>query len=152
MKLLIRVAPLRFAVFSIQWVLGVSAVLMLGYCGFVLADAWVFQNGEQRHLEQILKESPNPPKSLPPAMTGALVGRIEVARLGLSVMVAEGVDRRTLRRSVGHIPGTSLPGGPGNVGISGHRDTFFRPLRNIRQNDIITLTTLLGNYRYRVIS
>jgi sortase A len=38
------------------------------------------------------------------------------------------------------------------VGISGHRDTFFRQLRNIRRNDIITLTTLLGEYRYRVMS
>jgi len=33
-----------------------------------------------------------------------------------------------------------------------HRDTFFRPLRNIRQNDVITVTTLLGEYRYRVVS
>jgi sortase A len=41
---------------------------------------------------------------------------------------------------------------PGNVGIAGHRDTFFRPLRNIQRNDIITLTTLHGEYRYRVVS
>jgi sortase A len=34
----------------------------------------------------------------------------------------------------------------------GHRDTFFRPLRNIQRNDIITLTTLGGEYRYRVVS
>jgi len=38
------------------------------------------------------------------------------------------------------------------VGISAHRDTFFRPLRNIRQNDIITVTTLAGKYQYRVVS
>jgi sortase A len=38
------------------------------------------------------------------------------------------------------------------VCISGHRDTFFRPLRNIRQNDVITLTTVLGEFRYRVVS
>jgi len=38
------------------------------------------------------------------------------------------------------------------VGISGHRDTFFRPLKDIRQDDIITLTTLGGEYRYRVLS
>ncbi len=66
--------------------------------------------------------------------------------------MAEGVDTLTLRRAAGHIPGTALPGQPGNVGIAGHRDRFFRPLRNIRRNDIITLTTLLGEYRYRVVS
>jgi sortase A len=81
-----------------------------------------------------------------------LVGRIDVPRLGLSVIVAEGVDTLTLGRAAGHIPGTALPGQPGNVGIAAHRDTFFRPLRNISQNDLITLTTLFGVYRYRVVS
>ena len=38
------------------------------------------------------------------------------------------------------------------MGIAAHRDTFFRPLRNIRKNDIITLTTITAEYRYRVVS
>jgi sortase A len=67
-------------------------------------------------------------------------------------MVVEGDDHRTLRRAVGHIPGTSLPGQAGNTALTGHRDTFFRPLRNIRPDDIVTLTTLNGEYRYRVLS
>ena len=45
-----------------------------------------------------------------------------------------------------------LPGQEGNVAIAGHRDTFFRPLRNIQKDDEITLTTLNGSYRYRVAS
>jgi sortase A len=65
-------------------------------------------------------------------------------------MIEEGDNGRTLRRAVGHIPGTALPGEPGNVVIAGHRDTFFRPLRNIHKGDEITLTTLDGVYRYRV--
>jgi sortase A len=81
-----------------------------------------------------------------------LVGRIEIARLGLSVMVVEGDDGKILRRAAGHVPGTALPGQSGNVGITGHRDTFFRPLRNIQKDDVITLTALQGEYRYRVVS
>jgi sortase A len=81
-----------------------------------------------------------------------LIGRIEIQRLGMSVAVAEGTDEPTLRRAVGHIAGTALPGQPGNIGVAAHRDTFFRPLRNIRRDDIITLTTLGGEYRYRVVS
>ena len=80
------------------------------------------------------------------------MGRIEISRLGVSAMVIEGTTKSTLRRAVGHIAGTALPGRPGNVGLSGHRDTFFRPLRNIRQDDIITLTTAIAEYRYRVVS
>jgi sortase A len=127
---------------------------MLGYCAFVLADAWIFQNREDRHFEQALHQrlEAKSPQSLPAAFVGGAIGRIEVPRLGISVFVIEGTSHTTLRRAVGHIAGTALPGNAGNVGISGHRDTYFRPLRNIRQGDIITLTTLLGEYRYRVVS
>ena len=72
--------------------------------------------------------------------------------LGVSVVVLEGDSAAVLRHAAGHITGTALPGKTGNVGISAHRDTFFRPLRNVRQNEIITLTTLAGEYRYRVVS
>lgn len=147
-----------------QRALFACGISMLGYCGFVLVDGWMFQNRERRHFEHMLHDGqatthagsrtshPGSPKLLQAAATEGLIGRIEIPRLGLSVIVLEGVNRITLRRAVGHIPGTARPGQRGNAGISGHRDTFFRPLRNIRQNDIITLTTLHGDYSYRVVS
>src|SRR5689334_6900289 len=123
---------------------------MLGYCAFVLSDAWIFQNRERRQFDRLLTERRD---AIPvAASTSGLIGRIEIQRLGLSAMVIEGMNDSTLRRAVGHIPGTALPGQMGNVAISGHRDTFFRPLRNIKRNDIITLTTLSGVYQYRVVS
>jgi sortase A len=57
-----------------------------------------------------------------------------------------------LSRAVGHIPGTALPGKLGNVGLAGHRDTFFRALRNIREDDAIEFETTHGKYRYIVKS
>jgi len=80
------------------------------------------------------------------------LGRIEISSIGLAAMIMEGADGRTLRHAVGHIPGTPLPGQQGNVVITGHRDTFFRGLRNVHKNDEITLTTLNGTYCYRVDS
>jgi sortase A len=143
---------------SLRWtrrVLFAGALLMLAYCGFVLLDAWIFQTTERRQLDRLLvgrhANAATPATPLPP-FTEGLIGRIEIPRLGLSAIVIEGTSGTSLRRAVGHITGTALPGQAGNVGISGHRDTFFRPLRNIRRNDIITLTTLLGEYRYRVVS
>src|SRR5205823_1791199 len=88
----------------------------------------------------------------PPVLKGGLIGRIAIPRLGFSAMVLEGTSTVTLRRAVGHISGTALPGWRGNVGIAGHRDTYFRPLRNVQREDIITVTTPLGEYRYRVVS
>ena len=156
MKLVLRQKSLKRILRWTQGVLLAGAVSMLGYCGFVLMDAWVFQNGERRQLERLLTDQQMAPvtsrKNPPPPSASGLIGRMEIPRLGLSVIVIEGTNGATLRRAAGHIRGTALPGQSGNVGISGHRDTFFRPLRNIQRDDIITLTTLLGGYRYRVVS
>jgi len=127
------------------------AVLSLGYCGFVLADTWVFQYRESGRFEQMLHAPPAAGEDPPPDASGIL-GRIEVPRLGISVLIAEGTGSQVLRRAAGHIAGTALPGQTGNVGISAHRDTFFRPLRNVRKNDSITIVTLRGSYEYRVVS
>jgi sortase A len=95
----------------------------------------------------------SPPWEPPaPIAVGALIGRIEIPRLSLSSIVLQGDSDQVLRKGVGHIPSTSLPGGSGNVAIAGHRDTFFRALKDIRREDDITLTTTTGTYRYRVDS
>jgi len=132
-----------------------GSVLLLGYCGFVALDAWNFQKREARELERQLA-AVQPTAVLRqvslPIGDGGLVGRIEIGRLGVSVLVMEGTSDATLRRAVGHISSTALPGMPGNVGLSAHRDTFFRPLRKIRADDVIKLTTRGGKFDYRVVS
>jgi len=136
-----------------------AGVLALSYSGFVLLDSKLYQ-ASQAHLFQQQLESARPPvasasgvSDLPVVpIPGGTLGRIEIARIGLAAMILEGTDARTLRRAVGHIPGTPLPGQQGNVAIAGHRDTFFRALRNVQHDDEIRLTTLNGTYRYLVDS
>jgi sortase A len=163
MKVLIRRTSLRLVLLWAQRTLFAGAISMLGYCGFVLLDAWRFQHRERQNLERLLNDerqakarSMSSPASLPSLKPligpDGLIGRMEVPRLSLSVIVVEGTGKATLRRAAGHIVGTGLPGQPGNVGIAAHRDTFFRPLKNIQRDDIITITTLRGEYRYRVVS
>jgi sortase A len=81
-----------------------------------------------------------------------LVGLLEIPRLQLSVVVMEGDDDRTLARAVGHLPGTALPWQSGNTVMAGHRDTFFRPLRDLRAGDEIRVTTTRGLFDYHVLS
>jgi sortase A len=83
---------------------------------------------------------------------GDVIGRLEIPRLHLSVIVAEGDDDATLARAVGHVRGTALPWEAGNAVMAGHRDTFFRPLKNLREGDVILMTTVGGTFEYRVIS
>jgi sortase A len=147
-------------------------IVALGYVSITLLDARLYQAREARRFEEARRTRKaalpsggveNPPTSLPlsqPDRTAtqrvemirgsAAWGRLEIKSIGLSSMIMEGVDRETLRRAIGHIPGTAIPGQPGNIALAGHRDTFFRALRNIRKNDEITLETLDGHFRYRV--
>jgi len=100
--------------------------------------------------ENAEKGQPMPAPSVQTLQPGMLIGRLRIPRLNLAVMVREGASESTLRRAVGHIPGTGLPGQPGNVGLAGHRDTFFRPLQNIRKDDTVDLDTGHGTVRYVV--
>jgi sortase A len=163
MKVIVRKASLRVGLHWAQRVLFASASLMLAYCVFVVVDAWIFQSQENAALERFVPErsaasNVTSPAGLapahespPPVGPDGLIGRIGIPGLNLSVVLLEGTGHKTLRRAVGHIAGTALPGQPGNVGIAGHRDGFFRPLRSIHRDDIITITTLRGEYRYRVV-
>jgi Sortase domain len=74
------------------------------------------------------------------------VGKIEIPAVGLATRVLEGSNASTLRVAVGHIPGTALPGPSGNVGLAGHRNTFFRSLRYIRAGDEIRFSTAAGTF------
>ena len=149
-------------------------ILALSYCGFVLLDTKIYQAYQARQFEKarsnlkpIAKGSDDirPLPLLPPAeqanrvRTATLsttgrgrtsLGRIEIGRIGLYAMILEGTDEWALRRAVGHIPETALPGETGNVALAGHRDTFFRSLHLIRTDDVITVKTLNGDFQYRV--
>ena len=147
---------LRFQISGLRRLLYFIAFSLLGYCGYVLADAWWFQRDASAAFERPLKPAPEvavpPPVPAAVERNDAVVGRLVIRRLGLSVMVVEGTSAKALRRAAGHIAGTALPGNQGNTGISGHRDTFFAPLQNIRRDDVVSVTTRKGEFRYRVVS
>ena len=75
---------------------------------------------------------------------------LRIPRLRIEVAVLRGTDDRTLDRAVGHIDDTPLPGADGNSGIAGHRDGFFRGLKDIAGGDVIELETASGKDLYRV--
>jgi sortase A len=81
------------------------------------------------------KESLSIDKQLPWAVLG-------IGKLRIRVPVFDGTDDLVLNRGVGWIVGTARPGQAGNVGIAGHRDGFFRGLKDIAVGDAVELTTL----------
>jgi sortase A len=75
---------------------------------------------------------------------------LRISKVNLEVPVLKGTDDLVLNRGVGHIPGTVLPGEEGNIGIAGHRDGFFRVLKDVGPGDTIELETEDRTDTYRV--
>ena len=135
--------------------LSIAAVCALGWYAAARVAAERDQTELSRELESYAARAVSDPRLAAPVRpeklaTGSLVGRIDVPRLDISVVAREGADVATLRRAVGHVPSTALPGRPGNAAFAGHRDSFFRNLRGIRAGDRIVVTTPAGRHEYVV--
>ncbi len=136
---------------SFERVLFLVAFLSFGYVGAVALDRVDFQRIESARLAEFTPTAPSPQTvQKRPFEAGDVIGRLSIPTAKVDSIVAEGVDARTLRRAVGHIPNTALPGEPGNVALAGHRDTFFRGLDRLHLGDPIRLVTSTGTYLYRV--
>lgn len=147
-----------------QRVLLVVAAASLGFFAWNWLDANVYQWLQQRRLNDAIKgktfgqlqahrqEAMRAAATRREISRSGLIGRIEIPRLGVSAMVAEGTSTRVLRRAVGHLSQTALPGEPGNVALAGHRDSFFRRLARVRAGDRVRITTPDGVHEYSVES
>jgi len=122
-------------------------LLALAYSGLVFADAHVYQAFQAKEFTQA-----SPLMEPHIALQGEVLGVLLVPRLGLKVIVVQGDSAANLRRAVGHLSTSALPGEWGNVALAGHRDTFFRPLRNAQVGDEIDFTTAQQRFLYVVDS
>ena len=137
-------------------VLIVAGLALIAWPVYVSTDSAVAQWSGRRELARAVQEETivvRKPGTVPEpaAAPGTVLGQFDVPRLGLSYVLLEGTDARTLNRSVGHVEGTGLPGSAGNISIAGHRDRHFRKLEWIQRDDQIVLTSRDGaHYVYRV--
>jgi sortase A len=127
---------------------GAAALL---WCALVIVDARRSQSLARHSLATSTGVTTRSSLPTPPA-TGTPLADLLIPRIDLSAVVLEGSDTVTLRRGIGHIEDTALPGQAGNVAIAGHRDTFFRPLRNVQVGDDVFLETPRERLHYRVAS
>lgn len=151
----------------LEWVLrgmGLASAMYLGYVGL---DGVLYEARGAREMREIVQTNadsslalaaiqPAAPSALPTLRKrpepGDLIGRLEIPGVDIESFVAAGTEALTLRRGVGHVDGTALPGEPGNVGLAGHRDTVFRGLRNLQTSDRIFVRTAAGSFEYAVES
>ncbi len=139
-------------------------VLLLGVAGFSLLRYHLFQSGSTL-LDRTVNFDAKPvmgPFSRAEYLLNShrdgrrassleVTGRLEVPRLGLSVLVVDGDEEQGLNVAAVHLAGTAPVGGAGNAVIAGHRDTAFWPLRNLKVGDLIRVQGPVP-HQYRVRS
>jgi sortase A len=133
--------------------LWVFAACSLGYAGWMAADASIYQLRADREVTALIERasaSPARTPVLPPVELGTPIGRLSIPALELSVVVAEGIDDGVLRRAVGRVPSSALPGETGNLVLAGHRDTFLRELENVRAGELVVVESAAGRHVYEV--
>ena len=142
---------------SLRWletVLLIAGLAAVDYYIWVNAETVVYQAYQEWKFDRTLRapasNNPGGAETRTPHTADEVIGRLEIPRLNIRAIVREGDSEDTLRHAVGHVPSTAFPGDIGNIGFAAHRDTFFRPLRNIRKDDRIIVSTLNGTYEYLV--
>lgn len=127
----------------------VAGTAALTYAAVIVIRARSFQASELERLSRAasIEKRPVEPRAV---ADGDTIGEIEVPRLGLNAVVLEGDSDDVLSRGVGHVPETALPWQAGNIALAAHRDTIFRPLRNIHAGDTILVKTTEGSRAYKV--
>jgi sortase A len=118
---------------TLAWMLLTAGLGSLGWSGALLMRADYEQTVRARALPEI-RAVGNP-------QHGQTLGLLEIPRLSLRTVVVEGDDPTSLLVAAGHLPDTPLPWQPGNSVVAAHRDTDFRPLKDIREGDVIRFHT-----------
>ncbi|TXC93438.1 class D sortase [Metabacillus litoralis] len=81
---------------------------------------------------------------------GEKIGEISIPKVDISVPIYEGTSEEELEKGAGHYSNSVMPGEDNNTVISGHRDTVFRKLKEVREHDVIKIETAKGIYTYRI--
>ena len=128
-----------------------AGLVLLAFSGYQLWGTGVAERQAQNSLEKAFeaRRAPTPQFVIP--KYGEVAGKLSIESIGLSKMIVVGVDYKNLEKGPGIFPGSPLPGHPGNLAISGHRNTFgapFEKLNEVQEGDKIEVTTAEGTFTY----
>jgi sortase A len=165
LKIVVPTSPGRRAARVLLFMVAVACLGIYSYSyvyrtAYQLYEGWQFDHEAPAPVKEkkrvalpvVLPDPDHGTRAPKESIAASVIGRISIPRLHISAIVEEGIDDVTLLRAVGHIPGTALPGETGNIGIAGHRDTFFRALKDLQPHDDIDFTTHSGSFHYTVES
>lgn len=131
----------------VLWTVAIASLVVVAWS---YLDARIYQHQAAAELAAAAATLPpgetsaTGPAGILHVAAGTPIGELEIPRLDLSVVVAEGTDENVLGVAVGRLSSSAVPGDGGNLALAGHRDTFFRPLEDIQPGDRIVFRAAGG--------
>lgn len=152
-RILLALAERRGARRGLTVAAAVLIVAALGMMAFpVFTD--LYHNNLQSRLSKELGTSATRQAYMDGTLkAGQSLTRLQIPRLGVNVVVVQGVDDHSLQAGAGHYPETPLPCQEGDVAIAGHRTTYGKPFANVDRlapGDTIIVATPVGTCVYKV--
>jgi sortase A len=117
----------------------ICGIWNVGSAGKIYAKAWLAESLLEQAWQSTLKGERHV-RPWPWADTWP-VAELSVPHLGIRRIVLSGDSGRVLAFSPGFTEASALPGTQGNTIISGHRDTHFKFLKDLKKGDRIELKT-----------
>jgi sortase A len=127
-----------------------TVTLGAGTAGYAVIEISSSSSGA-KYLPQV-RESPNSQKVLTirKPKVGDVIGTLSIPSIKSFEAIIEGTGTKELKRGVGHYAGSVIPGVSDNSVLSGHRDTVFRKLGDVKIGDLITVKNDYGTFVYEV--
>jgi sortase A len=131
-----------------------AGVFFISMGGFQYTTTLVSQKQSMKEAYQIIKKFDQtkmhePLPEQPPSM-GDIIGILQFPSIDEELPIIEGTDEDDLEKGVGHYKGSSFPNEQGQIVLSGHRDTVFRKLGELKMGDILAISTPKGTFSYKI--
>src|SRR5437016_11836560 len=124
-------------------------ISLLGYVGYQYWDMYHTQRQLEAQWERQAASASAPDHSKP-IRAADMLTRVSIPRINMDAIVIEGASRKQLSIGPGHMIDTAMPGEPGNAVITGHRDTFFRNIYELKRGDEIIVRRSGQVFKYQV--
>lgn len=110
------------------------------------------ETGSETNSEQVVENSSRSSEQADVfnPQTGEGIALLHIPSLDARLPVVERVDANSLRKGVGHMAETALPGQGEQILLSGHRDTTFTDFGELKNGDRFIVELPYGTYEYEM--
>jgi sortase A len=110
----------------------------------------IVAQAESREADNLDEETPQKAEKIEPPNFGDTVGLLTIPEINAELAIVEGTDPNDLKKGVGHYKGSYFPGENGQIVLSGHRDTVFRRLGELKPGDRFEVQMENGKFTYEL--